>query len=217
MAATITVACPECHKQIKAPAEVLGKKIRCKGCGHAFAVKAGPAKAGPGTPSTAIKAGPAPKVPGPQASPSRRPVDEEENSNPYVVSADEHGVARCPNCANELESEDAILCLFCGYNSQTRQQAKTRKVHETTGFDIFLWLLPGIACVLTILLLIGVDIWYCLEIDGYVKDEWYEFVSHGAAKMWVVIISLFLMYYAGRFAIKRLLIDNVPPEIEKKV
>jgi hypothetical protein len=34
--------------------------------------------------------------------------------------------------------------------------------------------------------------------------------------MWVVIISLFLMYAAGRFAVKRLLINNVPPEIERR-
>jgi DNA-directed RNA polymerase subunit RPC12/RpoP len=40
MATTIAVSCPECHKQIKAPPDLQGKKIRCKACGHVFLVKA---------------------------------------------------------------------------------------------------------------------------------------------------------------------------------
>src|SRR5262249_59779563 len=40
MAETITIICPECEKSIKAPAEVVGKKIRCKGCGETFTARA---------------------------------------------------------------------------------------------------------------------------------------------------------------------------------
>src|SRR5437762_3454300 len=36
MPATITVICPECDKEMKAPAEAEGKKIKCKGCGKTF-------------------------------------------------------------------------------------------------------------------------------------------------------------------------------------
>ena len=43
--ATKTATCPECKKQMKAPAELEGKKIRCKGCGTPVPVKAAaPAK-----------------------------------------------------------------------------------------------------------------------------------------------------------------------------
>src|SRR5205085_6093737 len=38
MAATIVVACPNCQKQLKGPAEIQGKKVRCKSCGHTFSV-----------------------------------------------------------------------------------------------------------------------------------------------------------------------------------
>ena len=41
---TIVISCPECDKQIKAPADAVGKKIRCKSCEHVFVIKA-PAKA----------------------------------------------------------------------------------------------------------------------------------------------------------------------------
>ena len=40
MATTVTVTCPECKKQLKAPPEIVGKKIRCKGCEHIFVAKA---------------------------------------------------------------------------------------------------------------------------------------------------------------------------------
>ena len=36
MPASITIVCPECDKEMKAPADVAGKKIRCKGCGAMF-------------------------------------------------------------------------------------------------------------------------------------------------------------------------------------
>ena len=98
--------------------------------------------------------------------------------------------------------------------------AATRKILDNTGGDYFMWWLPGIACVLTILFLITFDIVYCLKIKDWVDyDEadspWYSFIGHFAIKLWLVIISLFGMFYAGKFAFKRLVLDNQPPEIEK--
>src|SRR5262245_1003468 len=69
MATTITVTCPECQKQIKAPPEIVGKKIRCKGCEHTFIAKADssaikpagaikPAPGGKGPPDKGAKAPP---------------------------------------------------------------------------------------------------------------------------------------------------------------
>jgi hypothetical protein len=214
MAATITITCPECRKQITAPAEVVGKKVRCKACGHVFAVKGAPAPAG--------KA-PAAKTPGgkdagaPAGKPANaKPADEEEEgSDPYAVS-DLKLAPRCPNCANEMESEESVICLACGYNTQTRIQSKMKKTYDITGWDYFLWLLPGISCVIGIILLIVWDIWFCTQIDDYVKDEWYEFVGHESVKLWQTIVSIFVMFGMLMFAIKRLIFNYTPPEIEKR-
>jgi predicted Zn finger-like uncharacterized protein len=243
MASTITITCPECGIQIKAPAGVEGKKIRCKSCGHTFTAKAapevveeveevqeaGPAKKAAKAPAKApaakappAKAAPAKPKDKPPAKPDKAakkpPQDEEdEDSNPYKVTALENA-ARCPECANEMESEDAVVCLHCGFNTQTRERARTRKIRDVTGFDMFLWLLPGIACVLAIILLITFDILYCVKIEDWIeKDVWYDFIAHYGIKIWLVIISLFGMYKAGYFAVQRLIIHNTPPEVEEKL
>ena len=36
MAEKVSITCPECAKQLQAPAEILGRKIRCKGCNAVF-------------------------------------------------------------------------------------------------------------------------------------------------------------------------------------
>src|SRR5579862_3195660 len=106
MPATIKVICPECNKEINAPSEIAGKKVRCKVCGNVF--RAEPA----GVPGSAgIKAAASPKA---AATTPVAPIstdDEDEDSNPYVVSSDVETAARCPECANLMESSDAVICL----------------------------------------------------------------------------------------------------------
>src|SRR5262245_31899131 len=148
--ATVTITCPECDKQIKAPAEVLGKKIRCKGCGSTFAARADEAQLARPAPKPAPKAAkPAPKP---------KPTDDDEDANPYGVT-DLDMAPRCPNCANEMESREAVICLHCGYNTLTRERARTRKVRDVTGGQHFVWLLPGILCVLLVFSLLGGIFW----------------------------------------------------------
>jgi DNA-directed RNA polymerase subunit M/transcription elongation factor TFIIS len=212
MATTVSIECPGCHKQMKAPAEVLGKKVRCKACGHTFPARArGPTPARPpaGKPAAA-KA--------PNDAKAKRPIDDEEDdSNPYTVSAAElEAVPRCPDCANEMEA-DAIICLTCGYNTRTRQRAQTRRVHDTTVGDYFLWLLPGIACALSVIALIVFDVLYCLKVRDWLDQEsWYgAFLSHKGVQLWLVLTTLFFMYPLTRFAIRRLIFNPHPPEVER--
>jgi DNA-directed RNA polymerase subunit M/transcription elongation factor TFIIS len=40
MADSIVIVCPNCKKQLKGPADLQGKKIRCKACGYTFAASA---------------------------------------------------------------------------------------------------------------------------------------------------------------------------------
>ena len=44
---------------------------------------------------------------------------------------------RCPHCTKELEP-GAIICLWCGYNTQTRVLGQTTKTVEKTGGEHFL-------------------------------------------------------------------------------
>jgi DNA-directed RNA polymerase subunit M/transcription elongation factor TFIIS len=211
MATPILIVCPKCQKQIKAPENALGKKVRCKFCQAVFVVRA---------------RGRSPAVRGNEkksAKPSTdkataKPVPDDEDNDPSPYRLVEISLApRCPDCANEIE-EGQVICLHCGYNMRTREKAKTRKVYDQTFKDYFFWLLPGIACALVVFSLLGFNIWYLLKINDLISenDAWYLYVwRSGHIKLWVVIISLFCMWYAGKFAVKRLILNPKPPEIEK--
>jgi predicted Zn finger-like uncharacterized protein len=185
MAAAISIPCPECEDKLKVPAAARGKKVRCKSCGHTFTVPTGK-----------------PSVP------------DEDDGKPYGVTT-LNLLPRCPECANEMADETAIICLHCGYNTVTRKRAETRMVYELTGADYFRWLMPGVLCVVCVLALIGFDAWYIMAVPKMVLGEWFEFIGSGACTLWVVINSLFGIYFAGKFAFRRLILNPTPPEIEK--
>ena len=227
MASTITITCPECDKQMKGPAEVLGKKIRCKGCGATFLARAGTGASAPAPAKPAAKPAGKPaakqnpgkpaggKAPAAKAEkPAKKPSEDDEDNSPYGYTEEKLG-NRCPDCANEMETEEAVICLHCGYNRETRTKARMRKVAEITGGDVFLWLLPGILCALGLLILFVFNIIFVVYSEEWFDpDAWYSFFGGKAAKIWLVVISLFWAYLGGKFAIRRLIMDNRPPEIE---
>lgn len=141
--------------------------------------------------------------------------DEEDDGAAYEATTLDLA-PRCPNCANELEYEGAVICLHCGYNTRTRLLAQTRKTYDQTALDYFIWWLPAILCVLGIIFLIVWDILYCLYAEGWFEDAWYEMAAHFAVKLWMVIGSIFAMYYMGKYAFKRFVFETHPPEVEKK-
>lgn len=220
MATTILLVCPKCGKQVKAPENVLGKKVRCKFCEAAFVARIDGGKAPPAKPAkpAAGKGATKPPVGQEAAKPSRYRMDDDDDNdpNPYVL-VDMSLAPRCPDCANEIE-EGQVICLHCGYNMRTREKAKTRKVYDQTFIDYFIWLLPGIACALVVFTFIGFNVWYLMKINDLIGEdaEWYLYVwRSGHIKLWVVIISLFVIWYAGKFAVRRLILHPRPPEVEK--
>jgi hypothetical protein len=248
MPAIMSFTCPECQTQLRGPAELQGKKGRCKRCGHVFVLRAGavPGARGPvprTKPAPPAAKAPAPKrpedsdrgegiygfqseeetlasynAPGEESSSAKGKSYSEQDRNPYGVT-DLDLTPRCPFCAKEMESEEAIICVHCGYNTQTRSMGATKRTYANTGQDIFMWMLPGFGCILAIAALIG-GIVYLLKFlpdpeNPKLQEEWWiAFIR--PAQWWGTIISLFLIFFAGSFAVKRLILHPTPPETEKK-
>jgi hypothetical protein len=255
MAAIIVVVCPTCDKHLNVPAEVQGKRIRCKNCQSVFTAKpaagakaAKPAPSAKSTPKSSPRtkpnapAAPAVKPPGAfeqvdatpytflseDASPHPAPVPKaeapkpaakkkllDEDQNPYGLTQMELA-SRCPHCAKELE-EDAVICLHCGYNTQTRARAQTVRTYTNTATDQFMWLLPGILCCVAILALIGFDAWFWFGLQS-VWDDWDSGMSKSfsmGVRVWVLVMTLFACWLLGKFAFKRLVLNAIRPEQEK--
>jgi DNA-directed RNA polymerase subunit RPC12/RpoP len=255
MAETITITCPDCEKQLKGPAELAGKRVRCKFCSHIFTVAARPngkgapegkpakgktaaepkpgiAKPAPAAPAKAAKTKPAPETK-PTKAPSNRstpkeevaevqPADEPalplalqgdtESKNPYQLG-DVVQTSRCPQCAAEFDIEDQVVCLECGYNTQTRVRSALVKTYETTTMERIVWLLPGVVCVLVALTLVSFVaflwiIWWTVPPD----DEWWK----KPIKIWGGAILVFIAYLLGHFAFRRLVVHPSPPEKIKR-
>src|SRR5262249_11257749 len=125
MAAPI-ITCPACTKKFKTKEGLEGKRIKCPLCATPFVVpavteqaKAGAAKGKPGD------------APGTMKQQRVTWNAEDDNSDPYKLG--EFDIRpRCPNCANLMESKEAVICLFCGYNTQTREWGKTVKAMSIT-------------------------------------------------------------------------------------
>lgn len=247
MADPIVVTCPQCKKQLKAPAELAGKKVKCK-CGATLEVKAGkaaakaaPAKAAaaPAKAAAADSEAPAigfakddpPATPPAKEAPAKKKAakaddakakkaaaDAEFNdSNPYGVTETDL-VPRCPNCAKELESEDAVICLHCGYNTRTRSHIAVKRVYEPNSSDRLAWLMPGILCVVGIVALAGITGYVVLGMDSTWNDMdesvGTKSLSRGL-RTWGVAMSLWAMWIAAKIAYNRLILNPRPPEEEK--
>ena len=208
MAEAITIVCPECDKKMNVAADAVGKKIRCKGCQHVFAITAPAVKKAA---KPAAKAAPAKKAPA--AKPKADDDDDELNSNPYGITSVDTA-PRCPDCANEMESEDAVVCLHCGYNTTTRQKIVARAVEDVTGMTWTLWLLPGILCAITTLVLLTFDVWYTFQIHRFVgDDDWTAVFASQAFIIWLVWApTVILMVGTTTFAFRRLVLNPRPPE-----
>jgi predicted Zn finger-like uncharacterized protein len=239
---TLVIPCPECETRIKVPETALGKKVRCKACEHVFVAKR-PGKAAPAKPAPAKAAAkkPAPPAKSPKPpEPAKKPAsplddDEDEGADPYGMT--EIDLApRCPQCAGELESEDAEVCLGCGFNLKTREAIRTRRVLHKTGGDQFLWLLPGIICALIVVLLIT---YWCIHhfvLPSQIWDNWdavaekaknrakiladdkitgwYGMFFHPAFEGTMSLFFGVIIWKLGRFAFTRLVLHPTPPEEE---
>jgi DNA-directed RNA polymerase subunit RPC12/RpoP len=208
MAAAAVIACPHCHKKFKGNESLKGKKIKCPKCARSFVVEL-VAVDKPGAPprqEEAVKA-----AHDPQKSKAQTWDEEDEDSNPYAATTLDL-TPRCPFCAGEMESEDAVVCLHCGYNTLTRSLGHTEKTIETTFGDHFRWLWPGIACAFTLVLIVVGYLYFCFQIPEVTKGHWTSFLDHESMRLWLCLMLLAGMWGIGMFVFKRLLIEPMPPE-----
>jgi DNA-directed RNA polymerase subunit RPC12/RpoP len=215
MAGGTVISCPECKKKFKGRDDLQGKKIRCPACGENFIVKA-MAVDKPTSPAGAKGQAGATGAAGPATKEEfGKPTwtEEDEDARPYDVTKLDLA-PRCPHCANLMASEEATICLHCGYNTQTREMGSVTKTIQHTGGERFLWLLPGLLAVAGMILFINVDLFYCLVLPGIVGGtEWAEYAfATEASRFWMVIPTLFAIWGLGTFAYWRLIVNPVPPE-----
>lgn len=218
MTTSIVISCPQCSKQSKAPAEVQGKKIRCKACGHIFSVRAPESKASSAkTPAKGPKKDPKDEV---VRSYAEQMIEEEfgDDSNPYVVTHTDLR-PRCPHCAGPME-EGQVICLECGYNTQTRAHGVTVRVMGATFFERVLWLLPGVACVLAVGGLVALICYLWIGLPGNAAKDpqswvWW-FFDNFPTQVYGTVFSLLFIWLAGNFAVRRLIMHPNPPEKLKR-
>jgi hypothetical protein len=208
-----------------------GKKIKCKACGTVFTVTGG--KGGKAKEPAVLEVQEVEEEKRLSVAPA--PDDDEGDGNPYGIT-EMTFVPRCPHCANEMEEGD-VVCLHCGYNIETRTRPQLVKAIGHTGGDWFVWLAPGVLCVLTVFFLIAFFILYHYMLPWVLFDQqeytawsktlaesgrfaacrddgvpWFSFIFHPGFETWIFIMCVFFGYKATRFAIKRLIFNPRPPE-----
>jgi predicted Zn finger-like uncharacterized protein len=212
----LVIACPDCGKQIKVSEEHIGRKIRCKQCDAVFPIRK-PAEQTKNKSKTAN-----PPIRNPKNEEKLRIEDEEENDpNDYGLAEEQESRPRCPHCASELASQNARICLNCGYDLMKRTRAVSKAVYEPTKEERFNWLLPGILCAVGFVSVIVISILIMSFTEGWMTDGWFQkdledgggwWVNPGCFKCLNGAISIIACFYMGRFAVRRLIFNREPPE-----
>jgi hypothetical protein len=234
MASTIDITCPHCTKVMKGPGTLQGKKIRCKSCGETFTVPSGSAQSetfaladepdAPKKPTKKPAGPPTKKPPAAPAATTKKPADDEDEEGGNYGLTEEYIGKRCPHCAGEME-EDQRVCLECGYDTVTRTRHGQKKTYEITGGDWFWWLLPGIVCAfvafgccisdfVAVAMIPGFLMYLAENVWGEKPEKPYNYFN--MCSLWTVVISFGIIVPCFRFALKRLVFNYTPPEVEKK-
>ena len=207
MAESPIITCPECHKKFKGKGDLEGKKIKCPLCAKVFVVPA--ENMAVTVPPVEADGGIAPLAP---ASKPIGFVDDEEDNDPNPYGVTELDIApRCPNCAQLMADEKAFICLFCGYNSLTREVGKTERALAHTTGERIAYLFPGIAVALTAFGFIAGMTYFSVVLPDVVYNTKLTFLDHESLRMWFTIIALAIIWGCGTYSYKRLIVNPTPP------
>src|SRR5262249_23458986 len=211
-----------CGNASKAPAEIAGKKIRCKQCQTVFVAEASAPKAAAAPAAKAVSVKPVGK---PAAAAKAMPkTDEDEYSiakNPYVMR-EENLAAGCPFCAFPLDPPDSRICLNCGYDMQKRKRHDSRQTYEHTFADYLVYHLPTIFCFFTICIVIVIDVLSIIFAEPIMEGSWFEedpgkyLIKPGIIPVYVILLTGIFIVTPCVYKIYKRLRNFTPPEVIKR-
>ena len=239
----LSLNCPNCRKAMKAPAEAIGKRVRCRACAHVFTVSDDDGAPSPKDatvkplPSESRKPTPGKAKPAVEPKPDTGPIGlaKEQNSDDDDDGPAEYGVTedddtpRCPRCAKDLDPPDTKICLECGFDLVNRVRHRTKKVFETSKQDVFLYWLPAIIWIIVLLAGLGCVIWGWLSMTqiwtenelllsddkNALTDKKQFLVDPNACNVCLSVMLLALFSFGVPVVFKRIK-SPMPPEIEKR-
>jgi Zn finger protein HypA/HybF involved in hydrogenase expression len=216
----VSITCPACRKRIKGREEHLGRKIRCPNCQNSFVAEAdadesaaaplafaddpAPAKEKPKAKATAaVKADPKPAAP--------EPVEDAQYGIENIDTA-----RRCPNCAELMANDTAIICIHCGYNTLTRTYGKTKRVYGYTTAEVFRHLAPALAFSAIFVVLVLIVLWYNTVVPPWFNGTRSDWVVHESLRMWSAMIVVAGLWWFGFQSFKTFVLHPLPEEVEKE-
>jgi hypothetical protein len=152
--------------------------------------------------------------------------EEEAGAKPRPLALIDEGpdIPRCPHCAKELDPPDAKVCVHCGFNNQTRTKAESVAVWEPDTNDYINHLLPGVLALVVCILIVVIDVVSYVNMREWMTDSWFQkeeedmngvkqlYVKPGAFITFIIAAGIMPLASCGRFAFRRLVRENRPPE-----
>lgn len=200
MPAPAVIICPLCQSRFKGKPELGGKKIKCPSCEKPFVVPNEDAPAPP---------------PKPKPKPAKVAVAAPDDDAAYGVTSVDT-TYRCPHCAEEMLSADAVICVHCGYNTLTRQQGETKKLYTVTRQEHFMYLVPALSAAGVFVGLIIAMIFYDTVVPSMLAGSGMSWITHESLRMWTTLVLLALLWAIGTFAFRVLVMAPRPPDVEKE-
>ena len=203
MPAPAIITCPSCQKRFKGKPELGGKKIKCPLCAEPFVVPNEESAAKPKSARTS------------PAAPRDEGVEAAKDDAAYGVGRIDTA-PRCPNCAKEMLSAEAVICVHCGYNTLTRVHGETKKLIAVTPMEHFIYLLPGLSAAVMFVAIIISLLFYDTVLTDWFEGTKMGWITAEWARMWSTIILLGLLWAVGMFAVKTVVMAPKPPDVVKE-
>src|SRR5262249_8291183 len=96
---------------------------------------------------------------------------------------------------------------------------KTKKTIATTPQDRVEWMMPGVFSLIAAFLAVAIIVFLWVGLPALAAKApgaWWAIFDAKMTKVWGTVLCGFVIYFTGRFAIRRLILHPEPPEFEIK-
>lgn len=201
MPAPAIITCPLCEARFKGKPELAGKKIKCPSCAKPFVVP--------------NEEAPPPPKPKPKAPPVKNDMEAATDDAAYGVGVIDIA-PRCPNCAKEMTSAEAVICIYCGYNTLTREIGRTKKLISVTPQEHFMYLLPSLIAAGAFVLIVITMIFYNTVLASWLGNTGWGWITHESLRMWSTMVVLAILWVIGTYLFHTLIMHPKPPDVVKE-